>query len=108
MFSFRLQLKREMASTGTLEILLVEAQGLKDRDKCILGNCVYIYAPFIIIIILYVYMYVCMYVYLLAGCLNVINPWKRVSKPYAHIVYGNQEHTSSVGKGTYVRLPFPN
>lgn len=32
------------------------------------------------------------------GCLNLVKPCKRAKKPYAHIVYGNQEHTSSVAE----------
>ncbi|KAL3536405.1 hypothetical protein ACH5RR_004866 [Cinchona calisaya] len=54
---------------GRLEVLLVEAQGIKDRDK---------FHP---------------------GCLNCLNPCKIARKPYVHILYGGQECTSSVGKG---------
>ncbi|CAI9098235.1 OLC1v1034846C1 [Oldenlandia corymbosa var. corymbosa] len=58
-----------MTTNGRLEVLLLEAEGIKDRDKC------------------------------LVGCLNWVNPCRLAAKPYVRIQYENQEHTSSVGKG---------
>ncbi|CDP06607.1 unnamed protein product [Coffea canephora] len=56
-------------ANGRLEVLLVEAQGIRDRDKCI------------------------------PGCLNCLNPCNLATKPYVHILYAEQERTSCVAKG---------